>query len=120
MAVETATELAIFFDVDDFGTAATYTPAGAGQGGQGQGGQGQGQGGSQAVTVNGIFDNPQASRNATDLLDITIPAPQFVCRTSDVANAAEGDSLVVNSVSYTVRVVLTDGTGVSTLLLEKV
>lgn len=103
MAVETATELAIFFDVDDFGTAATYTPVGGG-----------------AVTVNGIFDNPQASRNATDLLDITIPAPQFVCRTSDVANAAEGDSLVVNSVSYTVRVVLTDGTGVSTLLLERV
>lgn len=103
MAVETATELAVFFDVDDFGTAATYTPVGG-----------------EAVTVNGIFDNPQASRNATDLLDITIPAPQFVCRTSDVANAAEGDSLVVNSVSYTVRVVLTDGTGVSTLLLERV
>lgn len=103
MAVETATELAIFFDVDDFGSAATYTPVGG-----------------QAVTVNGIFDNPQASRNATDLLDITIPAPQFVCRTSDVANAAEGDSLVVNSVSYIVRVVLTDGTGVSTLLLERV
>lgn len=102
MAVETATELAIFFGVDDFGTAATYTPVGG-----------------QAVTVNGIFDNPQASRNATDLLDITIPAPQFVCRTSDVANAAEGDSLVVNAISYIVRVVLTDGTGVSTLLLER-
>lgn len=102
MAVETATELAIFFGVDDFGTAATYTPVGG-----------------EAVTVNGIFDNPQASRNATDLLDITIPAPQFVCRTSDVVNAAEGDSLVVNSVSYIVRVVLTDGTGVSTLLLER-
>lgn len=103
MAVETATELAIFFDVDDFGTAATYTRVGG-----------------QPVTVNGIFDNPQASRNATDLLDITIPAPQFVCRTSDTANAAEGDTLVVNAVTYTVRVVLTDGTGVSTFLLERV
>lgn len=103
MAVETATELAIFFDVDDFGTAATYTPDGGA-----------------ASTVNGIFDDPQASRNATDLLDITIPAPQFVCRTSDVSSVAEGDALVVNSVSYTIRVVLTDGTGVTTLLLEKV
>lgn len=103
MAVETATELAIFFDVDDFGTAATYTPVGGA-----------------ASTVNGIFDNPQASRNATDLLDITIPAPQFVCRTSDVANVAEGDSLVVSGVSYIIRVTLTDGTGVTTLLLEKV
>jgi voltage-gated potassium channel Kch len=103
MAVETATELAIFFGVDDFGTAATYTPVGGA-----------------AVTVNGIFDNPQASRNATDLLDVTIPAPQFVCRTSDVANVAEGDSLVVGGVSYIIRVTLTDGTGVSTLLLERV
>lgn len=103
MAVETATELAIFFDVDDFGTAATYTPVGGA-----------------ASTVNGIFDNPQASRNATDLLDITIPAPQFVCRTSDVASVAEGDSLVVGGVSYIIRVTLTDGTGVTTLLLEKV
>jgi hypothetical protein len=117
MAVETATELAIFFDVDDFGTAATYTPAGGGGGG---GGPGPGPGAGQAVTINGIFDDPQASRNATDMLDITIPAPQFVCRTSDVANVAEGDSLVVNSVSYIVRVTLTDGTGVTTLLLEKV
>ena len=103
MAVETATELAIFFDVDDFGTAATYTPVGGA-----------------ASTVNGIFDNPQASRNATDLLDITIPAPQFVCRTSDVASVAEGDSLVVGGVSYIIRVTLTDGTGVTTLLLERV
>jgi voltage-gated potassium channel Kch len=103
MAVETATELAIFFEVDDFGAAATYTPVGGA-----------------AVTVNGIFDDPQASRNATDMLDITIPAPQFVCRTSDVPNVAEGDSLVVGGVSYIIRVTLTDGTGVSTLLLERV
>lgn len=103
MAVETATELAIFFDVDDFGTAATYTPVGGA-----------------ASTVNGIFDDPQASRNATDMLDITIPAPQFVCRTSDVASVSEGDSLVVGGVSYIIRVTLTDGTGVTTLLLEKV
>ena len=40
MAVETATERAIFFDADDFGVAASYTR------------QGQ-----SAVTINGIFDN---------------------------------------------------------------
>jgi voltage-gated potassium channel Kch len=118
MAVETATELAIFFAVDDFGSAATYTPAGGGGGGGG-GGPGPGPGAGQAVTINGIFDNPQASRNATDMLDITIPAPQFVCRTSDVPNVAEGDSLVIGGVSYIIRVTLTDGTGVSTLLLER-
>ena len=40
MAVETATERAIFFDVDDFGVAATYTASGG-----------------SPATVNGIFDN---------------------------------------------------------------
>jgi hypothetical protein len=53
-------------------------------------------------------------------MDITIPAPQFVCRTVDVPNAADGDDIVIRTVAYKVRVVLTDGTGVSTLLLEKV
>ena len=40
MAVESAADRAIFLDVDDFGTAATYTPSGG-----------------SAATVNGIFDN---------------------------------------------------------------
>jgi hypothetical protein len=53
-------------------------------------------------------------------MDITIPSPQFVCRTADVPSAADGDEIIIRSVSYNVRVVLTDGTGVSTLILEKV
>lgn len=102
MAIETADDLAAFFGIDDFGDAATYTPlAGA------------------AVTVNGIFDAPQASRTITDMMDITAPQPQFVCRTSDMPNAAEGDTLAVRSVTYTVRAVMTDGTGVTTLMLER-
>lgn len=102
MAVETSADILDFFEIDDFAEKATYTPVGG-----------------SASTVLGIFDNPQASRNATDMLDITIPAPQFVCRTVDVANAADGDSIVIRSISYYIRVVLTDGTGVSTLILEK-
>lgn len=102
MAVESTADLLDFFELDDFADSATYTPTGG-----------------SASTVLGIFDNPQASRNATDMMDITIPAPQFVCRTADVPNAADGDTIVIRSVTYNVRVVLTDGTGVSTLLLEK-
>lgn len=102
MAVETSADILDFFEIDDFAEKATYTPVSG-----------------SASTVLGIFDNPQASRNATDMLDITIPAPQFVCRTVDVANAADGDSIVIRSISYYIRVVLTDGTGVSTLILEK-
>ena len=102
MAVETPLDILDFFALDDFAETATYTPVGGA-----------------ASTVQGIFDAPQASRNATDMLDITIPAPQFVCRTADVPNAADGDAIVIRSVNYQVRVVLTDGTGVSTLVLEK-
>lgn len=103
MAVESAADILDFFELDDFADSATYTPSGG-----------------SASTVLGIFDAPQASRNATDMMDITIPAPQFVCRTVDVPNAADGDSIVIRSVSYYVRVVLADGTGVSTLILERV
>ncbi len=103
MAVESTADLFDFFELDDFADSATYTPIGG-----------------SASTVLGIFDAPQASRNATDMIDITIPSPQFVCRTADVANAADGDTIVIRSVSYYVRVVLTDGTGVSTLILERV
>lgn len=102
MPVESSADILDFFELDDFADAATYTPMGG-----------------SASTVLGIFDNPQASRNATDLIDVTIPAPQFVCRTADVPNAADGDAIVIRSVSYLVRVSLNDGTGVSTLLLEK-
>lgn len=102
MGVESTADILDFFELDDFADSATYTPTGG-----------------SASTVLGIFDAPQASRNATDMLDITIPAPQFVCRTADVPNAADGDTIVIRTVSYRVRVVLTDGTGVSTLLLEK-
>jgi len=103
MGVETAADILDFFGVDDFADTATYTPVGG-----------------SAVSVNGIFDEPQASRNATELLDVTIPSPQFVCRTADVPAAADGDQIIIRAIAYTVRVVLTDGTGVSTLILEKV
>lgn len=103
MGVETAADILDFFELDDFADTATYTAVGG-----------------SPASVLGIFDAPQASRGATDLMDITIPSPQFVCRTADVPSAADGDEIVIRSIAYTVRVVLTDGTGVSTLILEKV
>jgi hypothetical protein len=125
MAVETNDDLLDFLELDDFATTATYTPAGGGGGGGGPGpgpgggGGGPGPGPGAASSVIGIFDNPQATRNASDLLGITIPEPRFVCRTSDVPNAADGDALTVNATNYTIRVVLTDGVGMTTLVLEK-
>jgi len=49
---------------------------------------------------------------------VTSSDPQFVCRTSDVSSAAEGDALVTGSVDYTIRDVIDDGTGMTTLMLE--
>lgn len=100
--IESSADLLDFLPLDDFAETATYTPL-AGS----------------PVTIQGIFDAPQASRNITEMMDVTIPAPQFVCRTVDVPNAADGDSITIRSVAYYVRVVITDGTGISTLMLER-
>ena len=49
---------------------------------------------------------------------VTSSDPGFHCRTSDVSSAAEGDALVTGSSNYTVREVIDDGTGMTTLMLE--
>ena len=103
MAVETAADRAIFFDTDDFGSAATYTPSGGA-----------------ASTVNGIFDREYFAADSGGTVDFAIEQPRFVCRTADVSAAAEGDALVVNSTNYLIKVVEADGTGVTTLVLEAV
>lgn len=101
MAVESADDRAIFFAVDDFGTAATYTP---------QGGV--------ASTVNGIFDNDFIEVDAGGGVGVALQQPRFLCRTADVSSASEGDALVINTVNYTIRIVQDDGTGITTLVLE--
>ena len=91
-----------FFEVDDFADLAIFTRVGG-----------------SAISVSGIFDAPQASRSAGDMLEVTAPSPQFLCTSADVMGVSEGDELTVRGVDYTVRVVLTDGTGVTTLILER-
>lgn len=101
MAIEGDTERAVFFSTDDFGSAATFTPSGG-----------------SASTINGIFDKDYALAAIGDGVGVGSNDPRFICRTSDVSSAANGDALVVNSVTYTVRNVEDDGTGVTTLVLE--
>ena len=102
MGVESNDDLSLFFELDDFGTEAVYT-----------------QTNKRPIKVNGIFDNPHASITATDMMDVTMPKPSFVCRTVDIPTAAEGDTIKINNVTYTVRVVATDGLGVTTLVMER-
>lgn len=102
MAVESATDRAIFVGVDDFGVAATYTPSGGA-----------------SSTVNGIFDNDFIEVDAGGGVGVALQQPRFHCRTADVSSASEGDALVVSGVNYTIRIVQDDGTGMTMLILEK-
>lgn len=102
MAVETADDRAIFVGIDDFGVAATYTPSGGA-----------------ASTVNGIFDNDFIEIDAGGGVGVAMQQPRFHCRTADVSAAAEGDALAINTVSYIIRIVQDDGTGMTMMVLEK-
>ena len=97
MAVETDTERAIFVELDDFAVAATY---GGG-------------------TVNGIFDKEYLELDSGGSVAFAVNQPRFVCRTSDVSDAADGDSITISGTSYIIRVVQEDGTGMTTLVLEE-
>lgn len=100
MAVESAADRAVFFDTDEFGTAATWTPSGG-----------------SAATVNGVFDSEYQEVGVSQV-GVALAQPRFVCRTADASTAAEGDTLLVGSTTYTIRVVQADGTGLTTMVLE--
>lgn len=101
MAVEGDTERAVFLDQSDFAQAATYTPSGG-----------------SGSSISGIFDAADGLVDLGGRVGVTSDDPQFHCRTSDVASAAEGDALVTGGVNYTIRDVIDDGTGMTTLMLE--
>ena len=100
MAIETDADLAELFSTDEHGTAGTFTPDGG-----------------SASTVNGIFGNVYFDIPAGET-GIEGKQSSFMCRSSDITDAAHGDSLVVSGTTYTVRGVQPDGTGVTTLILE--
>ncbi len=102
MPVESAADRLVFLNVDDFGTTASYTV----------------QGGS-AVNIIGIFDNEFIEVDAGGTVGVAIQQPRFLCRTSDISSATEGDAITILGVAYTIRIVQDDGTGMTTLVLEK-
>ena len=103
MAVETATELSVFFDSDDFALAGTYVKAGGG-----------------TSTVNGIMDTAYVEVGGFGSVGVVSAEPRFTIRTGALpTGAAEGDTITVDSVAYTVRIIERDGTGGAILVLEK-
>jgi hypothetical protein len=106
MSVESAADRASFLSAAEFGLSATYTPVGGGG----------------AVPVNGIFDNDWLDLDVQGEVNVASRSPRFVCATSalDAAGGSASDAtLVVAGVTYKIRVVKPDGTGMTELKLEK-
>lgn len=101
MAVESADDRSYFVAIDDFGVAATYTPAGG-----------------SASTVNGVFDNDFVEVDTGGSVTFAQQQATFMCRTADVSSAAEGDAITISGENYIVRIVQPDGTGMTNLILE--
>lgn len=100
MPVETADDREIM--LADFGDTVLYTPVGGTQ-----------------VSIVGIFDNAYEAVDAGGNVPVALTQPHVLCRTADVSAAQEGDEMVINSVTYVVRVIMGDGTGFTDIMLER-
>lgn len=94
----------VFFNdgAGEFETAATYTPVGG-----------------SAVSITGIYDDETIADQADVEVGERGSQPEFQCKTADVPSAGHGDTLTVGSQAHKVVGVDKDGTGVTTLILEK-
>jgi hypothetical protein len=100
MPVETADDRLLM--LADFGVTVSYTYADA-----------------TVTSFTGIFDSDYQAVDAGGGVAFAMQQPRVTCRTADVSGALEGDTAVIEGVTYTVRVVMDDGTGITELTLEK-
>ncbi|PCJ17482.1 MAG: hypothetical protein COB02_13765 [Candidatus Cloacimonadota bacterium] len=91
-----------FFDIDDFAKTVSYTK------------QGQ-----SAISIKVIFDK---SYFEIDQGQVGIESNQasIDVKSSDIPSIRHEDSFVIDSITYLVRGIHPDGTGLTTLILEKV
>lgn len=99
MGIETATEREIL--LADFGETMSYTPSGG-----------------SASNIKAIFDNAYQAVDAGGTIAFAVSQPKIMCRTSDVSSAQEGDTIVYDGTTYTMTIVMNDGTGMSEIMLE--
>ena len=100
MTVETAADRALM--LADFGVDAIFDPQT-----------------SSYKTVKGIFDNIYEEVEAGGNVGFAMQQPRFFCRTNDIDGSTEGDALEIGSVPYTIKVGMSDGNGMTELVLEK-
>ncbi len=101
MAIETDTERAIFFDTDDFAKSATFTDVSA----------------STSSTVKGIFDKESIEQSVGEA-GLIEEVPVFTCKSSDVSDATFNDTFVIDTVTYYIKEILPDGTGMTRFTLS--
>ena len=93
MAVESDADRLAFLDPDDFGVAAIYTRGGV------------------STTVNGIFAAPDVAETL-GAVEFSGIAPLFLMRAVDLPNGgAQGDLIAIGAVTYRVKNLRPDGTG---------
>ena len=101
MAIETDTERAIFFDTDDFAKSATFADVSAGT----------------SSTVKGIFDKESVEQSVGEA-GLIEEVPFFTCKSSDVSDATFNDTFVIDTVTYYIKEILPDGTGMTRFTLS--
>ena len=103
MAVESASDRAYMLNISDFGTTATYTLVAGGQ-----------------SSVICIFDNEFFEAYPQGNVAYASAQPRFMVQSSTLPSGADyGDNIAINSINYKVRIIQPDGTGMTTLVLEK-
>lgn len=70
-----------------------------------------------ATSIVGIFDDAYKGINLAGEIEST--DPQVIVRASDISGLEHGATLIINSVTYYVTAIHTDGTGLVTLLLSR-
>lgn len=98
MPISLNDDILTLLDLDDFAVSATY-----------EGG-----------LINGIFDNETVPVDAGGFAQVHQEQPRFTCRTSDLPEIEEGQAIVISAVTYDIKAWVHDGTGVTTLQLERV
>ena len=90
-------DLATILSVEEFATTVTY-----------DGG-----------TINGIFDNETVPVETGGFVPVHEEQPRLTCRTSDIPNITQDQVMVIGGISYDVKAWVHDGTGVTTVQLER-
>ena len=75
--------------------------------------------GGSAGNVTAIVDNEYEAVETGGSVAFAVERPRLTVRTTDVSTAAEGDAVSFDGTNYIVRVVMSDGTGMTELLIEK-